>query len=158
MTPVKFPGVNKVYAEDQPEYTPLPVMAIPGPEGEVISCHVLSAEEFEIVRTSRCIYLHQWTFNGPLQPIRLEVEHKDPIVTMEEVEQMGKLSTGLMKQKPDNEEVKLRVATNYEKQVVTVNFGTQIESLAFTRDQAIAIANEMMNRAFTLTASKKDEG
>lgn len=34
MKPVEFPGVNVVFAKDQPEYMPLPAMKIPNdPQG-----------------------------------------------------------------------------------------------------------------------------
>ena len=29
MKPVEFPGVNVVFAKDQPEYVPLPAMKVP---------------------------------------------------------------------------------------------------------------------------------
>lgn len=38
MRPVKFPGHNVVFAEDQPEYQPLPAILMPGLDGEVITC------------------------------------------------------------------------------------------------------------------------
>lgn len=71
MKPIKFEGVNRTYAEDQPEYQPLPVMAIPSPEGVVISCWEVSDEEIEEIKKNRRIYLSQWTFNQPLQPVLL---------------------------------------------------------------------------------------
>lgn len=148
MLPVKFPGVNKVYAEDQPEYTPLPVQAIPSAEGEVISCWVLSAAEFERIKETRCVYLHQWTFNQPLQPVRLEVEHTDASLYE------GDPEKGQIQQK-DNGEITINVSTDFEKQTVALTFGTK--TLAFSRDQAVAIANELLNRAWTLTPTKKDE-
>lgn len=37
MKPVEFPGVNVVFAKDQPEYMPLPAMKIPNdPQGLII--------------------------------------------------------------------------------------------------------------------------
>lgn len=38
MKPVEFPGVNVVFAKDQPEYMPLPAMKIPNdPQGLIIT-------------------------------------------------------------------------------------------------------------------------
>lgn len=66
-----------VYAEHQPEYIPLPVMR--SPDGAVYSEWKLTEEELtdllhrmvdgEDVR----VRLHQLTFGGPLQPVRVEI-------------------------------------------------------------------------------------
>lgn len=46
MKPVEFPGVNVVFAKDQPEYMPLPAMKIPNdPQGLIITKWQLSPEE-----------------------------------------------------------------------------------------------------------------
>lgn len=38
MKPIEFPGVNVVFAKDQPEYMPLPAMKIPNdPQGLIIT-------------------------------------------------------------------------------------------------------------------------
>lgn len=43
MKPVEFPGVNVVFAKDQPEYMPLPAMKIPNdPQGLIITKWQLS--------------------------------------------------------------------------------------------------------------------
>lgn len=42
MKPVEFPGVNVVFAKDQPEYMPLPAMKIPNdPQGLIITMAVI---------------------------------------------------------------------------------------------------------------------
>ena len=79
MKPVEFPGHNVVFAKDQPEYLPLPALRVPGPEGEVITCWELSDEELEEIKRTKRIYLSQWTFNNPLQPIRMTTELSDNI-------------------------------------------------------------------------------
>lgn len=66
MRPTVFSEVNCVYAEDQPEYLPLPVHKTP--DGQVISCWKLTwRERLKIIFTG-----HLWwsvlTFNQPLQP------------------------------------------------------------------------------------------
>lgn len=75
MKPIKFPGSNIVYAEDQPEYQPLPAMRMP--DGMVITCWELSDEELKIVLKNRKIYIQLHTFNQPLQPILPLVELSD---------------------------------------------------------------------------------
>ena len=79
MKPVEFPGHNVVFAKDQPEYLPLPALRVPGPEGEVITCWELSDEELEEIKRTKRIYLSQWTFNNPLQPIRMTTDLSDNI-------------------------------------------------------------------------------
>lgn len=45
MIPIKFPEHNVVFAEDQPEYQPLPAYKDSGANGEVITCWKLSFRE-----------------------------------------------------------------------------------------------------------------
>ena len=45
MKPVKFKHQNVVFAEDQPEYQPLPALKINSLEGFVITCWKLSFRE-----------------------------------------------------------------------------------------------------------------
>jgi hypothetical protein len=67
MTPIKFPGVNVIFGENQPEYQPLPAMRLP--DGQVITCWQLSDEEIEKISQNRCIYLQQLVGKQRLQPI-----------------------------------------------------------------------------------------
>lgn len=68
MKPVEFPGVNVVFAKDQPEYMPLPAMKIPNdPQGLIITKWQLSPEELERVKETGTIHLSMLTFNQPLQ-------------------------------------------------------------------------------------------
>lgn len=54
MKPVEFPGVNVVFAKDQPEYMPLPAMKIPNdPQGLIITKWQLSPEELERVKPGK---------------------------------------------------------------------------------------------------------
>lgn len=69
MNPIKFPGQNIVFAENQPEYLPLPALKMP--DGEVITCWEISPDELEEINRSKRIYLSQLTFNKPLQPVML---------------------------------------------------------------------------------------
>lgn len=95
MKPIKFKEVTKIYAEDQPEYIPLPVHARKNINGEVISCHKLTfRERLKILFTGK-IWCSVWTFNKPLQPIKLtvdkgEVIFKAPIAVGDGVWSSGK--------------------------------------------------------------------
>ena len=66
---IKFKECNVTYAENQPEYLPLP--AHKTSDGEVTSCWGLSFfERLKVAVTGR-IYLSVLTFNQPLQPIEM---------------------------------------------------------------------------------------
>lgn len=69
MKPVHFPGVNVIYAEEQPEYLPLPVIKFPN--GETIQCWELTNDELKVIQETKCVWVSQLTFNEPLQPIAL---------------------------------------------------------------------------------------
>lgn len=77
MKPVSpiIPGANlpvTTYAEDQPEYNPLPVWR--GDDGTVLSrWHCDWRERLRILITGD-VYLWQMTFNQPLQPISMEAQ------------------------------------------------------------------------------------
>jgi len=88
MTPIKFEGQNIVFAEDQPEYQPLPALRYPqDPCGTVITCWKLDPDELhEVMRTGK-IYLSQMTFNGPLQPVLMS---PDLSILVEARENFGK--------------------------------------------------------------------
>lgn len=66
------PEKETVYAEDQPEYIPLPTLRTP--DGIVLSRWELSDEELQTVMATRSVYLALHTFNQPLQPIIMAVE------------------------------------------------------------------------------------
>jgi len=67
MKPIPFEEQNSVYAEDQPEYLPLPVHKTE--DGRVISCWGLSFWERIKVLFRGKVWLHVSTFNSPLQPL-----------------------------------------------------------------------------------------
>jgi glycerophosphoryl diester phosphodiesterase len=71
MKPVTFDEANITYAEHQPEYLPLPALKIQENKGLVISCWELTDYELDEVKKTKKIYLHQLTFNTPLQPVRI---------------------------------------------------------------------------------------
>ena len=94
MTPVspvltpEFQDLEVVYAKDQPEYTPLPV--IRNKDGIVLSRWSLTQEERDAVARGEDIYLYNCTFNHPLQPVRLEIGDCDR-TTIDKAEFMGLL-------------------------------------------------------------------
>ena len=75
MKPVKFKEANMTYAENQPEYLPLPVHKTKG--GEVISCWKLSLMERLRVLFAGNVWLSSLTFNKPLQPQFITVKKSD---------------------------------------------------------------------------------
>jgi hypothetical protein len=58
------------YAKDQPEYIPLPVARLRGPEGCVLSRWSLTAEERARIAAGEDLFIEMWTFGGALQPVR----------------------------------------------------------------------------------------
>lgn len=72
-----------VFAKDQPEYNPLPALRRQSVRGEVLTTWELTAEELCALMDGGRVVLHVWTFNNPLQPLRLEVQTRDG-VTVEE--------------------------------------------------------------------------
>lgn len=66
MKPVDFPGSNRVFAKDQPEYMPLP--AFVDENGVAVTCwRPTWRERLRILFTGQ-IWVGQLTFNNPLQP------------------------------------------------------------------------------------------
>lgn len=74
MKPIRFKGQNCVYAENQPEYLPLPVYKTK--EGKVISCWEFSIWERLKLFFGFKLFIWISTFNQPLQPL-LPVISKD---------------------------------------------------------------------------------
>lgn len=68
MQPVKFKEQNIVFAENQPEYIPLPAHRVEGERGEVIFCEKLSFSERVRVLITGKIWVSLLTFNKPLTP------------------------------------------------------------------------------------------
>lgn len=66
MKPKKFKEVNTIFAENQPEYLPLPAYKHQSPQGEVITCWRLSfTERLRLLFTGN-IWLCLLSFNKPL--------------------------------------------------------------------------------------------
>ena len=81
MTPVspvlteEFKPNEVVYAKDQPQYSPLPVLR--NSKFVVLSRWKLSDQEREAIAAGADVFLSNWTFNQPLQPVRLEIGQCD---------------------------------------------------------------------------------
>jgi hypothetical protein len=69
MKPSKFHGSNITFAENQPEYLPLP--AYRTSDGTVTTAWKMSLWERVKVLFTGTIYLQMLTFNHPLQPVLL---------------------------------------------------------------------------------------
>lgn len=78
MSPVlseEFVDKERVYAKDQPQYKPLPV--IKRPDGILLSRWRLTDAERKALINGADILLFNWTFNQPLQPVLMEVAEVD---------------------------------------------------------------------------------
>jgi hypothetical protein len=72
MKPIEFNEKNCVFAENQPEYIPLPVHKTD--DGIVISCWKLTLKERLKILFCGNLWLSVMTFNHPLQPLYLSVD------------------------------------------------------------------------------------
>lgn len=71
MKPIRFKQANVTYAEDQPEYLPLPAHKVGNREGEVITCWQVSfLERLQILIFGK-MWFRQLTFYNPLQPVNM---------------------------------------------------------------------------------------
>lgn len=74
MTLIKFPEHNVVFAENQPEYLPLPAYKHNDQEGTIICCWQLTLKErLKLLFTGK-LWHSVLTFNNPLQPQLLAVD------------------------------------------------------------------------------------
>ena len=75
MIPIDFKERNAVFAENQPEYLPLPVYKDNEQGGRVFHCWKLSfVEKLKVMFTGK-IWVNVLHFNKPLQPIKLMVKN-----------------------------------------------------------------------------------
>lgn len=80
MRTIRFPEVNKTYAEDQPEYTPLPVFDRKNETGEQVSCWHLSWKERLMLLITGKIWLSVLTFGQALQPLKMTVNKQEALL------------------------------------------------------------------------------
>ena len=69
MKPIQFKEANSIFAENQPEYIPLPAFKNNTEEAEVITCWKLTFLERLRILIFGKIWLCLLTFNQPLKPI-----------------------------------------------------------------------------------------
>jgi hypothetical protein len=82
VTPTEFKEATCVYAEDQPEYLPLPVHRTA--KGAITACWKLGLwERLRLLFTGR-LWLSVLTFNGPLQPLSPSASKPPWLTTGEE--------------------------------------------------------------------------
>lgn len=76
MKTISFKHQNIVFAENQPEYTPLPALKLNTENGEVISCWSMNfRERLKVLVTGR-VWLSLMSFNKPLTPSFMSVDRK----------------------------------------------------------------------------------
>lgn len=77
MKPIKFPEANVTFAENQPEYFPLPACRDEGGMGQVISCWKLSWYERLRVLFFGEMWMSLCMFGRPLTPSLLSTSKAD---------------------------------------------------------------------------------
>jgi formate-dependent nitrite reductase cytochrome c552 subunit len=77
MKPTKFPEQNVTFAENQPEYLPLPAFKNDSSQGEVISCWKLTFKERLIILFKGYLWVQLLSFNKPLTPTYFTVKKSD---------------------------------------------------------------------------------
>ncbi len=77
MKAVKFKHQNITFAENQPEYLPLPALKLDTLQGEVITCWQLSFKERIKVLFLGKVWMCLVSFNRPLTPSMLAVNRKE---------------------------------------------------------------------------------
>lgn len=88
MKPIKFKEQNITFAENQPEYQPLP--AFKDRDGVVISCWQMSFKERMKVLFTGKIWLLLMSFNKPLTPSLIVVNKKEVFMTTKQENQIVK--------------------------------------------------------------------
>ena len=79
MEPIKFKEQNCTYAENQPEYLPLPVFK--DINGIVVSCWKLSFTERIRILFNGKIWLSLMSFNKPLTPSLMSTKKSDMFIS-----------------------------------------------------------------------------
>lgn len=81
MKPIKFKEQNCTFAENQPEYQPLPALKLNDQEGNVISCWKLSfIERIRILFTGK-IWMNLMMFGQPLTPSYLATKKNEIFIS-----------------------------------------------------------------------------
>ena len=74
MKPITFKEKNVVFAENQPEYLPLPAFKDSGEQGHVITCWKFTFRERLRILFGKNLWFSTLTFHKPLQPIHLTTD------------------------------------------------------------------------------------
>lgn len=74
MNPIEFPQQTMVLAKDQPQYTPFPVH-FDARLGACIGCFELTDAERAAIASGGKIWLWQYTFGRPFQPVALTTDN-----------------------------------------------------------------------------------
>lgn len=82
MEPIKFKHQNVVFAENQPEYKPIPALRLDTKEGEVISCWGISLRERLTILFTGKIWLSLMMFGEPLTPSFMSTRQKDVFIVV----------------------------------------------------------------------------
>ena len=77
MKPIKFKEHNCIYAENQPEYIPLPAYKFNDDRGEVVFCMKLSLLERLTILFTGKLWCSLLTFGKPLTPSFFTVKKSD---------------------------------------------------------------------------------
>lgn len=80
MEPIKFPEANITFAENQPEYKPLPAFKANTPYGEVVTCWNLTFRERLRILFFGKLWLCLMTFNKPLTPVFIATKKSEILV------------------------------------------------------------------------------
>jgi len=75
MEPVKFDGADITYAENQPEYLPLPAKKVN--DNTILTCWELSDQDIEMLKQTRKLWIGVMNFGLPLQPMLPSVNRED---------------------------------------------------------------------------------
>ena len=80
MKPIKFKEQNCTYAENQPQYLPLPAFKSDEPSGQVTSCWSLSFSERVRVLFTGKIWVSLMMFHKPLTPTFFTTKKSDVLI------------------------------------------------------------------------------
>ena len=81
MKPITFPEQTTIFAENQPQYTPLPAFKSGEPEGHVISCWKLSFKERIRLLITGKIWMSLMMFGEDLTPSLLTTKKSDVLIS-----------------------------------------------------------------------------
>lgn len=73
MKPIPFTGVDTTYAKDQPEYNPLPCLALHDDKGAILICWELSLKERIMLLFTGKLWQTMLTFNRPSTPQQFHI-------------------------------------------------------------------------------------